>query len=449
MGKRKIWEKLLSSERLGAGKAPGTAERTAFQQDYDRIVFTSAFRRLKDKTQVFPLSKSDYVRTRLTHSLEVSCVGRSLGAVVGREIIARHALHHVESGDFGAIVAAACLAHDIGNPPFGHAGEDAIREWFRNSGLFQRHEFTPAQRADFEKYEGNAQGFRIVSRLQSPANPGGLQLTSAVLATFTKYPRPSALDGPLDGKSGKKFGFFQQDADNFARVAQSTGLVERIPGQAWRRHPLAFLVEVADDTCYLIVDLEDAARLGFVPYKDAECLLADLAGSTINGSRLDRLYDPKERLEYLRAKAIGRLLESAAAVFLENEAAILDGSFDDELLEQSPVSVPLQAVLQVAKETIYTARPALEIETAGFEVLGALLGLFTHAVEAAAVPELRMTKREEMLLRLLPPQFLGHGGKPDADPYVRLLQVADFVAGMTDSYAVDMYRKLKGFDLPT
>lgn len=462
MDKRKIWEKLLSSERLGAGKAPGTAERTAFQQDYDRIVFTSAFRRLKDKTQVFPLSKSDYVRTRLTHSLEASCVGRSLGAVVGREIIARHGLPHVESGDFGAIVAAACLAHDIGNPPFGHAGEDAIREWFRTSGLFTipeqigtparvgRHDFTAEQCADFVRYEGNAQGFRVVSRLQSPANPGGLQLTSAVLATFTKYPRPSHVGAALDGKSGKKFGFFQQDADNFARVAESTGLVERIPGQAWRRHPLAFLVEVADDTCYLIVDLEDAARLGFVPYKDAECLLADLAGSTINGSRLDRLHDPKERLEYLRAKAIGRLLESAAAVFLENEAAILDGSFDDELLARSPVGVPLQAVLKVAKETIYTARPALEIETAGFEVLGALLALFTHAVETAAgVPGLHMTKREEMLLRLLPPQFLGHGGKPDADPYVRLLQVADFVAGMTDSYAVDMYRKLKGFDLPT
>ncbi len=450
MGKKKIWEKLLSSERLGAGKAPGTAERTAFQQDYDRIVFTSAFRRMKDKTQVFPLSKSDYVRTRLTHSLEASCVGRSLGAVVGREIIARHGLKDVESGDFGAIVAAACLAHDIGNPPFGHAGEDAIREWFRVSGLLERHDFSAAQRADFERYEGNAQGFRIVSRLQSPANPGGLQLTSAVLATFTKYPRPSAVDGELDGKSGKKFGFFQQDADNFARVAASTGLVERIPGTAWRRHPLAFLVEVADDTCYLIVDLEDAARLGFVPYKDAECLLADLAGSTVNGGRLDRLHDPKERLEYLRAKAIGRLLESAAAVFLENEAAILDGSFDEELLDQSPVGVPLQAVLRVAKETIYTARPALEIETAGFEVLGALLALFSNAVEAAAdAPGTRMTQRERMLLRLLPAQFLGHDGKPDADPYVRLLQVADFVAGMTDSYAVDMYRKLKGVDLPT
>ena len=450
MGQRKIWEKLLSSERLGAGKAPDTAERTAFQQDYDRIVFTSAFRRMKDKTQVFPLSKSDYVRTRLTHSLEASCVGRSLGAVVGREIIARHGLQHVESGDFGAIVAAACLAHDIGNPPFGHAGEDAIREWFRNSGLLERHDFTPAQKADFERYEGNAQGFRIVSRLQSPANPGGLQLTSAVLATFTKYPRPSHLENELDGKSGKKFGFFQQDIDNFRQVARSTGLVERIPGTAWRRHPLAFLVEVADDTCYLIVDLEDAARLGFVPYKDAECLLGDLAGNTVSGGRLDRLHDPKERLEYLRAKAIGRLLESAAAVFLENEDAILSGQFDDELLENSPIAHPLQAILKLAKETIYTARPALEIETAGFEVLGALLGLFTNAVEArAGVEDVRFTTRERMLLKLLPNQFLGHGGEPDADPYVRLLQVADFVAGMTDSYAVDMYRKLKGFDLPT
>ena len=447
MGKRKIWDKLLSSERLGAGKAPGTAERTAFQQDYDRIVFTSAFRRMKDKTQVFPLSKSDYVRTRLTHSLEASCVGRSLGAVVGREIIARHGLQHVESGDFGAIVAAACLAHDIGNPPFGHAGEDAIREWFRTSGLLDRHPFTPAQRADFERYEGNAQGFRIVTRLQSPANPG-LQLTSAVLATFTKYPRPSHLAAELDGKSGKKFGFFQHDAEAFQRVARSTGLIERIPNTAWRRHPLAFLVEVADDTCYLIVDLEDAAKLGFVPYKDAECLLADLAGNTVSGRRLERLHDPKERLEYLRAKAIGCLLESAAAVFLENEEAILSGAFDDELLGQSPIAVPLQAILKLAKETIYNARPALEIETAGFEVLGALLGLFTDAVEARAGHG-RFTTRERMLLKLLPAQFLGHGGEPQADPYLRLLQVADFVAGMTDSYAVDMYRKLMGFDLPT
>ena len=446
MSQRSTWEKLLSADRPGAGKAPGTPERTAFQQDYDRIVFSSAFRRLKDKTQVFPLSRSDYVRTRLTHSLETSCVGRSLGAVVGREIIARHGLADVESGDFGAIVAAACLAHDVGNPPFGHAGEDAIREWFRSSGLLERHDFSPAERADFERFEGNAQGFRIVTRLQNPGNPG-LQLTSAVLAAFTKYPRPSALTETLDGQSGGKFGFFQHDAGSFVAVAESTGLIERVPGRAWRRHPLAFLVEVADDTCYLVVDLEDAARLGYVSYRDAECLLADLAGDSVSGGRLARLVDSKERIEYLRAKAIGRLLESAASVFLENEADILDGSFDADLLACSAVAAPLSAVQKLAIETIYTAQPALEIETAGFEVLGALLGLFSQAVEARAGHG-RYTTRERMLLKLLPAQFLGHGSEPDAAPYVRLLQIADFVSGMTDSYAVDLYRKLKGFDLP-
>lgn len=440
------WQQLLSAHRLGAGAVPSAPVRTAFQQDYDRIVFCSAFRRMKDKTQVFPLSKSDYVRTRLTHSLEASCVGRSLGAVVGREIIDRHGLEYVDAADFGAIVAAACLAHDIGNPPFGHAGEDAIREWFKASGLLEAHDFTPAQRADFERYEGNAQGFRIVTRLQSPTNPG-LQLTSAVLATFTKYPRPSHLEIDLDGKSGRKFGYFQHDTEAMRQVAAATGLVERVPGLAWRRHPLAYLVEVADDTCYLIVDLEDAARLGFVPYATAELLLADLAGDSVSGGRLERLFDPKERLEYLRAKAIGRLLESAAAIFLESEASILAGCFDEELLEQSPLAVPLQAVQRVARDAIYVARPALEIETAGFEVLGGLLSLFTTAVEAGA-GHARKTARERMLLKLLPTQFLGHNGEPDPDPYVRLLQVADFVAGMTDSYAVDLYRKLKGIDLP-
>ena len=440
------WRKLLSAERLGAGPVPGAPERTVFQQDYDRIVFTSAFRRLKDKTQVFPLSKSDYVRTRLTHSLEASCVGRSLGTVIGREIIGRHRLEGVDAADFGAIVAAACLAHDIGNPPFGHAGEDAIREWFKASGLLDRYDFTAAQRADFEHYEGNAQGFRILTRLQSPANPG-LQLTSAVLATFTKYPRASRVAQELSGNSGKKFGFFQEDASAFQRVARATGLLERLPGQAWHRHPLAFLVEVADDTCYLIVDLEDAARLGFVRHEDAELLLADLAGHTANDGKLLRMFEPKERIEYLRAKAIGRLLEGAAAVFLEHEADILSGRFDRDLLDESPVATPLQAVKRVARDCIYVARPALEIETAGFEVLGGLLSLFVAAVEAGAGMR-AMTTRERMLLKLLPAQFLGPGGLPDPDPYLRLLRLADFVTGMTDSYAVDLYRKLKGIDLP-
>jgi dGTPase len=440
------WQRLLSPERSGVSRQPQGLERTPFQQDFDRIVFTSAFRRLKDKTQVFPLSRSDYVRTRLTHSLEASCAGRSLGALVGREIILRHGLKNVESADFGAIVAAACLSHDIGNPPFGHAGEDAIREWFKGSGYLERYPFTEAQRADFALYEGNAQGFRILTRLQSPANPG-LQLTHAVLATFAKYPCASWLPERENPAQHKKFGFFQEDRATFAEVAEATGLLAEVPGHAWYRHPLAYLVEVADDACYLIVDLEDASRLNFVPADQAESLLAALAGGHAGEGKLARMSDAKERIEYLRAKAIGNLLEIAATVFLDHERDILAGRFSGDLLSASPAAKALQKVREVAYECIYVARPALEIETAGFEVLGGLLSLFINAVEAGVEAQ-AMTTRERMLLRLLPAQFLGADKKPHPDPYCRFLRVTDFIAGMTDSYAVDLYRKLKGIDLP-
>ncbi|MCC8999561.1 MAG: dNTP triphosphohydrolase, partial [Candidatus Contendobacter sp.] len=214
------WNRLLSRARLGVSRQRHDSEaRTDFQRDFDRIVFSSAFRRLQDKTQVFPLSQSDYVRTRLTHSLEVSSVGRSLGTMVGDSVIRRHRLQGVYPQDFGAVVAAACLAHDIGNPPFGHAGEDAIRFWFTASatGRAVLEPLTEAQRQDFLRFEGNAQGFRIITRLQSPDNPGGMQLTCATLGAFTKYPRASALPtDPPPGIAFKKFGFYQDDQDLFA-----------------------------------------------------------------------------------------------------------------------------------------------------------------------------------------------------------------------------------------
>ena len=285
-----------------------------------------------------------------------------------------------------------------------------------------------------------------------------MRLSKATLGAFTKYPLTAATYQALKTAGPavlpyKKFGIFNAEMGLFDEVAATLGLpCESYAGSGWyRRHPLVFAVEAADDICYRIIDVEDAFRLQQLRYEEVRDLLLPLTGAADRAQRkLAYVTRPKERIEYLRAKAIGRLLESAAAVFLENETAILDGEFDEELLEQSPVAVPLQAVLKLAKETIYTARPALEIETAGFEVLGALLGLFTDAVEAAAgVEGTRFTTRERMLMKLLPTQFLGHHGEPDPDPYVRLLQVADFVAGMTDSYAVDMFRKLKGFDLPT
>ena len=441
MNVQERWLKLLSPERLGAssehvvGHSP---DRSRFQQDYDRIVFTSALRRLKDKTQVFPLAQSDYVRTRLTHSLEASCVGRSLGSMVGRAIVDRHGLApDVHPSDFGAVVAAACLAHDIGNPPFGHAGEDAMRAWFASHSAYLAG-LDPDQRADLLNYEGNAQGFRILTHLQNPTNPGGLQLTCAVLATFAKYPRRSHLVEPLAGKSARKFGYFQAEAGLFAEVAETVGLIPRTEG-AWYRHPLTFLVEAADDTCYLVVDIEDGVQQGCVSSEQAEELLLDLAGGVGAASRLKHLADPKRRIEYLRARAIGRLVDEAARIFLENEAAILDGSFDHALFDVSPVGESLQKVRKVAEEQIYNARQVMEVMAAGYEVIS---GLLDGYVAGACGPQ---TARNRVWQNLLPADFEQTAGDSG---YLRLLQVADMIAGMTDSYAVSAYRRLKGIELP-
>src|SRR3954467_3450566 len=259
------WAQLLCADRLRLDR-PGipAPPRSPFQIDSDRIIFSSAFRRLQDKTQVFPLADNDYVRTRLTHSLEVASVGRSLGARVGDHLCQAHFPGgEIHASDIGAIVSAAALAHDLGNPPFGHSGEDAIRHWFTTSPVAQaaRKEFTKAEKKDFECFEGNAQGFRIITRLQMPDNPG-LRLTYATLAAFTKYPRASRLPvKPEGGASAKKFGFFQSEAPFFEEVAVRTGLDQRVPGAAWWcRHPLAFLVEAADDICYRLVDFEDGFR---------------------------------------------------------------------------------------------------------------------------------------------------------------------------------------------
>ena len=446
------WRRFLSPNRVGvmtpAAPAP---DRSVFQQDYDRIVFCSAFRRLKDKTQVFPLAQSDYVRNRLTHSLEASCVGRSLGTTVGRVLVARHRLEDVlHASDFGAVIAAACLAHDIGNPPFGHAGEDAIREWCAQpGGALDRLSLTAAQRADFERYEGNAQGFRVLTALQSPSNRGGLQLTAATLMAFAKYPCPSKTETPLDGRSARKFGFFQSEAALFREAATTVGMIARAHG-AWRRHPLAFLVEAADDICYRIVDLEDAARIGVIPAKEVEALLLTVAGGDARATRLNNIAEPKERIEYLRAKAIGRLVEEIADIFLSHETAIVNGDYDEELLGESQAVAALKQIEALSHEKVYVARSAMEIEAAGCEVLSGLLDLFFSAVSErfdAPSPE-RSPIRSRVLIPLLPTQFLGAGNVPDADPYLRLLKVVDFVCGMTDSYAITLYRRLKGIELP-
>lgn len=448
------WKKLLSKKLLGDEKIPEAASqdgRSQYQRDFDRIVFSSAFRRLQDKTQVFPLPESDFVHTRLTHSLEVSCVGRSLGNFAGKVVIERYPelKNEFTSFNFGEIVSAGCLAHDIGNPPFGHSGEDAISEFFRVGKGKEFEEYFTQKKCwnDFAKFEGNAQGFRIITKLQNPNIKGGLKLTCAALAAFTKYPKDSVSYDeeykPANKKLYRKFGFFQAEKDLFNEVAKETGLIKRKENW-WCRHPLTFLVEAADDICYRIMDLEDGFRLGLLTFEETEELLMPLC----EGAKFTA-YDERntnDKIGYLRAKSITTLIEELAEVFLDEEKNILAGKFDKELISIIKKAHQLEYIKNLSIEKIYSYKSVVEREAAGFEVLGGLLETYIEAVNEleSGKPSLK----NKTILKLLPAQFLGSNGKPDEDLYTRLLKITDFVSGMTDSYAVSLYRKIKGISLP-
>jgi dGTPase len=451
---RMNWPQLLSRKRLGTDQPPSpVTARTDFQRDFDRIVFSSAFRRMQDKTQVFPLSTVDYVRTRLTHCLEASSIGRSLGTLVGEQVIARHGLDAFEASDFGDICAAACLSHDIGNPPFGHSGEDAIRHWAAHGEYGRRRVamLSQAEREDFLRFEGNAQGFRIIARLQNPDNPGGLQLTCATLAAFTKYPREAWLGGSrYDGVSARKQGFVAEDRELFAEVAANVGLLPRHDAHAmWCRHPLAFLVEAADDISYRVIDIEDGFRLGHFGYDEVLDLFWPLISDRERQEpRFRTIRDPKNRIQFLRAKVINEVIRQAMDCFLDNEAAMLAGAFDVPLLAQIPMSATFDRLVDFARERIYCAPEVVGIQTAGYQVVGELLERFAQVVDDVAEHGERASPRSQMIIRLVPEQFLGEGGSPAPDPYTRLLRLTDFVAGMTDSFAVSLYKKITGISLP-
>ncbi|MEW8631000.1 MAG: deoxyguanosinetriphosphate triphosphohydrolase [Candidatus Thiodiazotropha sp.] len=448
------WSQLLSHKRLGSRESStDSTTRTDFQRDLDRIVFSSAFRRMQDKTQIFPLSKIDYVRTRLTHSLESSSVGRSLGTLVGEQIIARHRLERNEASDFGDICAAACLAHDIGNPPFGHSGEDAIRHWAEN-GAYGKQRVAVlhgSQREDFLNFEGNSQGFRVLTRLQNRDNPGGLQLTCATLAAFAKYPRESFIgNGRFQGVSAKKPGFTAEDQTLFTEVAETVGLLRRDPVLAiWHRHPLAFLVEAADDICYRVIDIEDGFRLGHLSFQEAmELFLAVLPDSPSRLGRLDGINGEKEKIEFLRAKVISQAISEILSCFLDHEEAILHGRFDQPLMSQIPHRAEMDRLIEVANDKIYIAPEVIEIETAGFQVISELLERFIPIVDDVAAQGNSARPRSQMMIRLIPEQFIGAQATPAEDDYTRLLRLTDFVSGMTDSYAVSLYKKVTGISLP-
>ncbi|WP_333877135.1 deoxyguanosinetriphosphate triphosphohydrolase [Flavobacterium sp.] len=436
------WEQLLSLKRQGdTGKRLRIEQddtRLGFEVDYDRIIFSSAFRSLQDKTQVIPLSKTDFVHTRLTHSLEVSVVGRSIGRLVGKKIIEKYPylkeVHGYHMNDFGAIVAAAALAHDIGNPPFGHSGEKAIGEYFSiGKGQQYKDQLTPKQWQDLVDFEGNANGFSILTGSR-PGIEGGLRLSYATLGAFTKYPKESLPKKPTKNIADKKYGFFQSDVAFFKEVAQELGMIPNKTGDdvGYERHPLAFLVEAADDICYTIIDFEDGINLGLVSEDYALEYLIKLVKDTIDAAKYQSLTTKEDRISYLRALAIGNLINDAVRVFIENEEAILQGKFHFALTDKSKYKAQMDDIIKLSVKNIYQSREVIEKELSGYQIINNLLDKFITAYNNTHHGT--ATNYDKLLMKILPEKH--HLEKESL--YERLLHICHFISMLTDGKAVQL-----------
>ena len=443
------WEQLLSLRKQGVTNKRLRIEenetRLGFEVDYDRVIFSDSFRSLQDKTQVVPLSKTDFVHTRLTHSLEVSVVGRSLGRIVGKQIIEKYPeLEQLgyQANDFGAIVASACLAHDIGNPPFGHSGEKAIGEYFKSdNGSKYKSDLTDKQWQDLIDFEGNANGFRILTESRQGIE-GGLRLSYATLGAFMKYPKESLPKKPTNNITDKKYGFFQSEKGIFVDVVKDLGLQRvRENDISYTRHPLAFLVEAADDICYTIIDFEDGINLGLIEEEFALEYLINLVRDTINTEKYYQLTTKQDRLSYLRALAIGNLINEAAKVFIENEAAILKGNYHISLLDKCKYEAQINDIIKISIDKIYRSKEVVEKEISGYRVLGDLLDVFITAVNNSF--DGKATNYDKLLINLLPEKFQTlHDSL-----YHRILLICNFIAGMSDSSAILLHKKIKGIEI--
>ncbi|MGG7034393.1 MAG: deoxyguanosinetriphosphate triphosphohydrolase [Flavobacterium sp.] len=442
------WEQLLSLKRQGdTGKRLRIDQddtRLGFEVDYDRIIFSSAFRSLQDKTQVIPLSKTDFVHTRLTHSLEVSVVGRSLGRSVGKKIIEKHPelkeIHGYHMNDFGAIVAAASLAHDIGNPPFGHSGEKAIGEYFSiGKGRVFKESLTSKQWQDLIDFEGNANGFSLLTA-NRPGIQGGLRISYATLGAFMKYPKESLPKKPTQKIADKKYGFFQSDKEAFLEIASDLGLISN-KGEGdigFERHPLAYLVEAADDICYTIIDFEDGINLGLVSEDFALEYLIKLVQDSIDTAKYQSLKTKEDRISYLRALAIGSLINDAVKIFIENEEAILEGNFPFSLMDKSKYKAQMKDIINLSVKNIYESREVVEKELVGYQIIQILLDKFITAYNNQA--EGKTSNYDELILKMLPEKFL----TKKENLYERLLHISHYVSLLTDGNALELYETIQG-----
>lgn len=457
------WAKLFSAKRSGDAKDKVENPdrlRTSFLRDYDRIIFSSAFRRLQNKTQVFPLPGPVFVHNRLTHSLEVASVGRSLGREVGVRIADKYndadaAFREFYRYELATVISAACLSHDIGNPPFGHSGEDAIRAYFSDLEGDQlkalEDQLSPNQLQDFRKFEGNSNAFRILTHSFNEPVSGGYNLTHTTLASIVKYPCTS-VEG-FNKKAGliscKKSGFFDSELATYEAIADNFGLLKKEGfDHVYARHPYVYLTEAADDICYRIIDLEDAHRLGitsldkiqelFLPFFKEESGYNNYDTVT---RKLQEINDPNQKVQYIRAIWIGLMVRKLTDLFMEKEEAILSGSLQDSLMDLLPANYLelLEAVNQYSYKHVYNYKPVVQIEIAGFHIIGALLREFNGAVLQPG------KAKSGKLLQLISQQFPIK--REPAHLYENLQSVVDYISGMTDLYAIDLYRKITGISV--
>lgn len=438
------WDTLLSALRFGQEHlTQGQHTRNEFQRDYDRLIFSSAFRRLQNKTQVFPLPGSIFVHNRLTHSLEVSCVGRSLASNAAAFLAEKYKGEEWTSKlqSLDDIVATACLAHDMGNPPFGHSGERAIISYFsEGAGSHFRDGLNPQVWSDITHYDGNANAFRLLSHQFNGRRQGGFALTYSTLASIIKYPYSS-----LEATRKPKFGFFASEQEAFHRVVEHLGMQPLdADGRSYSRHPLVWLVEAADDICYQIMDIEDACHLKLLTQEDTiELLLQFFEGEMRAkvGRGLTHLADDNEQIAYLRSRVIGTLVYECGEVFNNHEQEILSGSFSGSFIGHIS-DVPrqaYQACSKLAVQRIYNAHQVVEIEIAGHQIISVLLDRLLDAVNNPNKAYSRL------LLDRVPSQYEVKSEQPE----VRIMAVLDYISGMTDVYALDLYRKIYGMSLPS
>ncbi|HRS68325.1 MAG TPA: deoxyguanosinetriphosphate triphosphohydrolase [Paludibacteraceae bacterium] len=438
------WHKLLSPIRFGMEQYHNDSSdgRSEFQRDYDRLIFSSPFRRLQNKTQVFPLPGSVFVHNRLTHSLEVSCVGRSIANEVAFQLHKKHAHLPKNSDEIGSIVAAACLAHDLGNPPFGHSGENAIATYFsEEKGAKFKSQLPAEEWTDFIRFEGNANAFRLLTHQFNGRREGGFALTYSTLASIVKYPYESQ----YADSSKTKFGFFQTEKSSFERIANELGIIRHpeFPNR-YARHPLVYLVEAADDICYQIMDIEDAFKLRILTFDETQTLLLAFLPEKRKERALNEIFkmvtDTNEQIAYLRSTVIGILIKACATIFVENEEDMLAGKFQKSLIHKLPE--PLQSAYtncsQVAVAKIYKSQEVLDVELAGYRIISELLETL---IEAVSNPTKAYSKQ---ILNRIPSQYDIHSELL----YNRIQAVLDYISGMTDVYALDLYRKINGMSLP-